>query len=223
MDIRAQWTALVARIDALELRQRGLVLLAVIVVLFVVWDQLLMNPLETRRQSLSNQVGQVRSEIDTLNGSIQDMAARSARDPDAPLRAQVELLQSKISALNENLEALTGELIPPRTMPEVLESLMTQDASLELVRLEGLGAAPVIESVSTGESGLGPVPGLYRHGLRLVFRGSYLDTLDLLEEIEALPWRFIWSRVNIEIRKYPKSMVTLELYSLSLDEAWLEV
>ena len=47
--------------------------------------------------------------------------------------------------------------------------------------------------------------------------------MKLLEQMEGLPWNFIWSRMSIDIEEYPISKVTLEIYSLSFDEAWLEV
>jgi MSHA biogenesis protein MshJ len=229
MDVMQQARAWMARVDGLELRQRGLILLAILAAAYVVWESVLMTPLDGRRQVFSNQVAQVRAEINALNSSIQEVAGRSAQDPNAPLRARIELLNGKVADLNEHLEGLTGELIPPRQMPQVLEQLMTRDAGLKLVRLEGLGAAPILEGLEpdqteqTAAGGADPVPGLYRHGLRLVFQGSYLGTLGLLEEIEALPWRFIWTRLAIEVGEHPEATVTLELYSLSLDDAWLEV
>lgn len=229
MNLVRQARALMARVDGLELRQRGLILLAILAAAYVVWESVLMTPLDSRRKVFSNQVAQVRAEINALNASIQEVAGRSARDPNAPLRARVELLKGKVVDLNQRLQGLTGELIPPRQMPKVLESLMTRDAGLKLVRLEGLGAAPILEGLGPGQTeqraaaGAEPVPGLYRHGLRLVFQGSYLDTLGLLKEIEALPWRFIWTRMAIEVGEHPQATVTLELYSLSLDDAWLEV
>ncbi len=223
MEIREKWQALMSRIDELELRQRGLLLLTVITVLFLLWDQTLMGPLDSRRQVLGKQVQRIQKEMDTLNASIQKLAGKRAVDPYAPMRERVQQLRSEITMLNQRLDGLTGELIPPTRMPEVLESLMTREADLELVRLEGLGAVPVIESVTSSESLPGPVPGLFRHGMRLVFRGSYLDTLALIEEIEGLPWKFIWSRVSINVDVYPEATVTLELYSLSLADAWLEV
>ncbi len=229
----ARWQQLLSRVDDLELRQRGLLFFGVVVVLYVAWAHLLMDPLDVRRQALTSQVSQTRAEIDTLNAEIGRLARGRGQDPDAALRQRLGALKVEREARNRRIGELTQSLIPPKEMVGVLESLLTRDTRLKLVALEGLGHTPLVEwvgpadeqSSGTVEPGQanGTVPGLYKHGLRLVFRGSYSDTVKLLEQMEALPWNFIWSRMRIEIEEYPVSTVTLEIYSLSFEKAWLEV
>ncbi len=228
-----KWQKLLSRIDDLELRQRGLLFFGIVVVLYVVWSHLLMDPLDERRRALTSQVNQTRAEIDTLNAEISRLARGRGEDPDAALRARLGVLSAQMSASSQRLGQLTESLIPPKNMARVLESLLTRDTRLRLVALEGLGHTPLVEPSAAGEGadtgaaeaaqGSGSTSGLYKHGLRLVFQGSYPDTVKLLKQVEDLPWNFIWSRVSIDIEEYPVSTVTLELYSLSFDEAWLEV
>ncbi len=229
----AQWQLLLSRVDDLELRQRGLLFFGVVVVLYVAWAHLLMDPLDARRQALTSQVSQTQAEIDTLNAEIGRLARGRGQDPDAALRERLGALKVEMEVRNRRLDELTQTLIPPKEMVGVLESLLTRDTRLKLIALEGLGHTPLVEwvgptdaeSIGAAEPGQadGTVPGLYKHGLRLVFRGSYSDTVKLLEQMEGLPWNFIWSRMSIDIEEYPISKVTLEIYSLSFDEAWLEV
>lgn len=232
-DLVEQWQKLLSRVDDLELRQRALLFFGIVVVVYVAWSHLLMDPLDARRRTLTSQVNQTRAEIDTLNAEIGRLARGRGEDPDAALRERLGVLTAEMSARNQRLGELTESLIPPKNMARVLESLLTRDTRLRLVALEGLGHTPLVESPGTNggadtgvagvRQGAGSPPGLYKHGLRLVFRGSYPDTVKLLREVEGLPWNFIWSRVSIDIEEYPVSTVTLELYSLSFDEAWLEV
>ncbi len=231
-ELLEKWRKLLSRVDDLELRQRGLLFFGIVVVLYVVWSHLLMDPLDARRRALTSQVNQTRAEIDTLNAEIGRLARGRGEDPDAAMRARLGVLTAQMSASSQRLGQLTESLIPPRNMARVLESLLTRDTRLRLVALEGLGHTPLVEPSAAGEgadTGAAGAPQdgspaeLYKHGLRLVFRGSYPDTVKLLKQVEDLPWNFIWSRVSIDIEEYPVSKVTLELYSLSFDEAWLEV
>ena len=229
----AQWQLLLSRIDDLELRQRGLLFFGIVVVLYVAWAHLLMDPLDARRKALTAQVSQTQAEIDTLNAEIGRLARGRGQDPNVALRERLGALRVEKETRNRRLGELTQSLIPPKEMVGVLESLLTRETRLRLIALEGLGHTPLVEWVGPrdeegnggAESGGGDasVPGLYKHGLRLVFRGGYSDTVKLLEQMEGLPWNFIWSRMSIEIEEYPVSTVTLEIYSLSFDEAWLEV
>jgi MSHA biogenesis protein MshJ len=65
--------------------------------------------------------------------------------------------------------------------------------------------------------------GLYRHGVRLVFEGDYLTTMAFLESLEQKSWRFFWQSLQYDVEQYPKARVTLTLYTLSPERAWLGV
>ncbi len=226
-----RWQRLLSRVDDLELRQRGLLFFGIVVVLYVAWAQVFMDPLDARRKTLSSQVGQARAEIDNLNAQIGKLARSRADDPNASARERLAQLKTEVVQFNDRLEELTENLIPPKEMARVLESLLNRDTRLRLVGLEGLGFAPLVESAAADSADAAPavraredaLPGLYKHGLRLVFEGSYMDVLELLRAIEDLPWNFIWSRIVLDVDVHPVSRVTVELYSLSFDEAWLEV
>ncbi len=226
-----RWQQLLSRVDDLELRQRGLLFFGIVVMVYLVWAHLFMDPLDARRKTLSSQVSQVRAEIDNLNAQIGKLARSRVDDPNAPARERLVGLRAEAADLNERLEELTESLIPPKEMARVLESLLNRDTRLRLVRLEGLGFAPLVELTDSGDgddastvnASESALPGLYKHGLRMVFEGTYLDALELLRAVEELPWNFIWSRIALDVDEYPVSRVTVELYSLSFDEAWLEV
>jgi len=65
--------------------------------------------------------------------------------------------------------------------------------------------------------------GLYRHGVKLVFEGDYMTTMAFLESLEQKSWRFFWQSLQYDVEKYPKARVTLTLYTLSPERAWLGV
>jgi MSHA biogenesis protein MshJ len=66
-------------------------------------------------------------------------------------------------------------------------------------------------------------PKLYRHSFVLNLRGSYLDCLRYLEDVERLPWHIYWSRLDVETDEYPVNDIVIELATLSLDEEWIGV
>ena len=55
------------------------------------------------------------------------------------------------------------------------------------------------------------------------FEGDYLSTLDYIRSVEQLGWRVFWEGVRIDSSDYPRSRVTVSLYTLSLDEGWIGV
>ncbi len=61
----------------------------------------------------------------------------------------------------------------------------------------------------------------YRHGLRIVFNGSYMSTLAYVKELESLENEFIWDNLKFEITEYPDGKVSITVFTLSLDRNWI--
>ena len=66
-------------------------------------------------------------------------------------------------------------------------------------------------------------PNLYRHGVEIRVEGSYADLTAYLAELEHLPQRMLWDRVAVDGEHYPKIVMTVMVYTLSLDKSWLVV
>lgn len=64
---------------------------------------------------------------------------------------------------------------------------------------------------------------MFKHGVELRVAGSYADLYDYLQRLEKLPARMFWSRATLNAGDYPKVTLTVTIYTLSLDKAWLEV
>jgi len=83
-----------------------------------------------------------------------------------------------------------------------------------------VGAAALATS-SAPSSAPGTV--LYRHGVELTVRGSYLDMIDAMGALEALPTQLFWGRAQLDVEDYPNARLTLTLYTLSLDPKWMKL
>lgn len=66
-----------------------------------------------------------------------------------------------------------------------------------------------------------PAPLLYRHGVQLVLQGSYLEMIDYLEALEAMPTQLLWGAAALDAGQFPQARLTLTLYTLSLDQKWI--
>jgi MSHA biogenesis protein MshJ len=64
---------------------------------------------------------------------------------------------------------------------------------------------------------------LYRHGVELTVRGSYLDMVDYMQALETLPTQLFWGKAQLDAEDYPNVRLTLTLYTLSLDQKWMKL
>jgi hypothetical protein len=44
-----------------------------------------------------------------------------------------------------------------------------------------------------------------------------------LSELERMPQRMMWNSVSLTVEKYPRNVMVLRVYTLSLDRNWLVV
>lgn len=64
---------------------------------------------------------------------------------------------------------------------------------------------------------------LYRHGVEIVVQGSYLEMINYMQALEALPVQLFWGGARLDAQQYPEARLTLTLYTLSLDEKWMKL
>lgn len=241
-----RWQKTAMRIDAMSLRERVLIFGVVAVVFLVLVNALLLDPLSQRDKLLQQQMRQNQEKTVLLQAQIQALVTRFNSDPDAALQARLVALREQSERSGKMLLDIQSGLVPPQRMTALLEDILHRNHALHLVSLKTLPVTTLIEPdaalptkvVSLLPPGLPvtapalsvtpPVPKLassasavYKHGVELTVSGSYLDMVRYLSELEALPWHMFWGRVDLSVEQYPKVNLTLRLYTISLDPAWL--
>jgi MSHA biogenesis protein MshJ len=64
---------------------------------------------------------------------------------------------------------------------------------------------------------------VYRHGVELTVRGSYLDMLSYLAALEAMPTQLFWGQVSMDATDHQDARMTLTVFTLSLDQKWMKL
>ena len=213
MNVAAILETSAARFDRLSLRERLLVLAAVLAVLVVLWDVLLLAPLEVRRRALSNEVDALQVGITATAAALQSSLDN---DPTRNALAQIARTRRDIDALDGQLHSATVGLLPPERMTAVLQDVLRSRQQVRLVSLR-------TETATTLLPGPSEQAGPYLHPVELVLRGRYLDILDYLRALEGLHWRLYWKTLELDNSAYPIDRVRIEIGTVSLDRAWLGI
>jgi|GEM_PF-950006 MSHA biogenesis protein MshJ len=176
----------------------------------ILWSLKLQNPM-----AVDQQIQKVGTENAQLEQSIAQMRNRiNNKSLDLALQERLDL-QVAVAQVKENLAASTEYLIPPKKMPTILRNLLQKHRKLELI--EFVTIEPV--SISTHKDAL-PV---FRHGIRIQVKGTYNEMTAWLKEIEQLPWVLNWDHLTYSMQTWPNGLLTLELHTLSREEAWLDI
>ncbi len=218
----------VARFDALKPRERAMVFVAGAAVIgFLVFTIAVDNEL-IRYKRLSADLSRHQVTLAQLQTQIAELMRSAAQDPDDAGRTRIAALKAQLVQFDAELRGVQQGLVPPTRMTRVLEDMLTRNSRVHLVKLKTLPVTPLVEREAKGEPVQAVTQGgaerlVYKHGMELTLEGGYLDLLDYLTRLEKLRWQMFWARTRIDASKYPRVQMTVMLYTLSLDEAWLVV
>jgi MSHA biogenesis protein MshJ len=243
--MKARWLALSARVDALAPRERVMVLGAVLAVLGALAWTAAIGPGLRKQDVLRRQVAQQRDALAAIEAETAHKLAAGRDDPDAPLRARLAAARADGVRMTDELRAMQKGLVPPERIAPLLEAILRANGKLKLVSMTTLPVGSLSELAANADAakadtpqaqvqpGAQPQQGakpaakapdlLYRHGVELTVRGSYLDMLDYMAALEALPTQLFWGRAQLDAGQYPDARLTLTLYTLSLDPKWMKL
>ncbi len=208
------------RFNDLALRERAMIFGATSLVVVALFTTFFLDPLAVRQQMLSQRLLEQEGRIRSVQESLQIVAASRTRDPDVETRRRLDELQRELAALEEDVaRGEARQVVSPRQVPKLLEDLLARNGRLQLVSLRSL--APAAAGTPSG-SGAGEQL-IYKHGVELVVRGSYLDLLGYVSELERLPWRLYWGNAVLNAEGYPVLQLTLTVYTLGSDRVWLRI
>lgn len=222
-------------INTLNPRERLLMIVAAIAVVYLVWDQALFSPLDVKAKQLTADVQKQQNNLKTVRAQQQQIVSRAGSDPNNTIQKDMQSIAKTIDELDATLQSMTVDLIDPQQMAVVLEEVLTRRTDLKLVRVEALAPQSLGEQITdaepqdkqagakSAETEIDVLPGVYKHTLEIEFTGSYLSTLAYIKELEALQRRFYWGSVNFEISDYPRARVVITVNTLSLNDAWIGV
>ena len=224
--MKSLWRSYGRKFDALSMRERLMVFAAVIsAIIFVGYEFGLSGPLR-HNSRLSTQIGQHETEAAMAQQQTRILAGSLAQDPNEAVRQQLAELNKQIEERDLTVRGVQKGLVPPTRMAAVLENMLNRSQSVRLVSLKTLPVSTLVESpVEEGkdEPDVADAHQVYKHGVEITLQGNYLDLLDYLARLEKLPWQMFWARTRMDASDYPRVRVTLTLYTLSLDRAWLVV
>jgi MSHA biogenesis protein MshJ len=223
---------LARKYEALSLRERALVALAVLAVAIIGWDSLLMAPLRNSRIALEAEL----SAASSLGFNAQSADVSDPRQLNLQLAAD---LTTQLQGLDARIADTASGFVSSQRMIQVLNDVLDRQGRLELVSIRNLpvvslvppveadstleGADPAVVPALSGTSADEPGQPPYVHAIEIVIDGQYADILAYLEALEALPYKFRWSTLDLSTAGYPRNRVRIELSTLSLDSTWLGV
>lgn len=224
--MKRYWELARARIDDMSLRERAMIFLAAVFVVVALINAILLDPLLAKQKVLSAQVVQQQEKMKELQAQMLSLSQAKRDDEYSPLRTRLAQLKQQLQEQDGYLQGRRDQLVEPNEMAKLLEQVLNKNGKLQLVELETLPASLLVEKPQAVDAEPQPDPQqkqIFKHGVRITVRGGYLDMLRYLTALEKMPAQMFWRETSLSVDQYPDAVLTLTLYTLSLDKTWLTV
>ena len=225
------------RIDALTLRERAIVLAAILLAVYFIFETFVIEPINLSQKAVQSKIAQTNKEIAAFNGQMQKLLAASPGNQQQKDRQEAQRLKQEQAGIDRELQEATASLVAPQQMAKLLEKVLAQTNGLRLGKVTSLGSSPLLlQGQSAGKSDNNSpreegnkvshdasVETVYKHGLRIEFNGDFFATLDYLRKLEKLEWNFFWDNIKFQVKDYPEATSVLTLYTISLNKNWIGI
>jgi MSHA biogenesis protein MshJ len=236
--MKRSWLQFKARVEALQPRERIMAFGAAVVVLVFLANTFVFSPLSRKEAALRSTLQQQTITLGGIAADIEGKARAYGNDPNEALRKRLGELRAETARTSEELRTMQKGLVPPERIAPLLEAILRANGRMKLVSLKTLpvttladGSTPAPAAPANGAPAAPPAQPvvvkspdlLYRHGVELTVRGSYLDMVDYMQALETLPTQLFWGKAQLDAEEYPNVRLTLTLYTLSLDPKWMKL
>jgi MSHA biogenesis protein MshJ len=213
---------LLAKGDALTPRERGILFLLLLTVIWAAMDMVFMTPLQRERKLEAERIQSAQERILKAEEALSRQA--HILPPDVAARQRLEAARLAYQARLQALSSLQRHLVAPRDMVQVLQDLTRTKPGLRLLALQSLAPEALGDEVKPGaDAKPGGGSGLYRQGVTLTLAGSYADLVDYMLAVERLPVGFYWGKAELDAREHPHIRLSLTLFTLSLEREWIKL
>lgn len=220
-----KWHELKDKTAALSLRERVILMVVGLVLIFFIWAQFYYLGFEKEQKQVSTSIKQLKQQEWAQSEQLADLMAKLAHDPNAELIKEQQRIQGELDALKDQIEIRLSHLIAPEMMADVMRQVLSDYKGLRLVNAKNLPVEPLKISQSTTTENKTDEDNqavIFSHRFEMTLNGDYFQTLEFLQKLEQMKG-FYWTKLSYKVDQYPKAQITIELSTLSLDEDWIGV
>ncbi|HTF84701.1 MAG TPA: MSHA biogenesis protein MshJ [Cellvibrio sp.] len=212
------------KIDSRILRERVLLFLTALAVVFLLWSLMFQNAIDARQSELSNQLDTVRTQRQALDAQIATISLAVANNPNTEKQHTIATLKAERAQLDADLANLSQGLVSAAELPQILQDVLLQTGELKLVQMQTLPVQELqLAGVETNDGAEVNGAGVFKHEVVLKVSGNYFQVLTFLTSLESTRWRFYWEQLDYAVTEYPNADIELRVYTLSAEKGLLGV
>lgn len=216
---------LMEKIDSRVMRERVLIFITSLAVIFLLWNFLLQGHFDKERKALDLDAQKIAAERAALEARVSEVTLAMASDPAIGKNTEIAGLNKRIVEVETQLSGLSQGLISSSQLPRALEEVLQKTSAINVLQVRTLPASELrlaakveassIASITNDEEG---GTGVYKHAVLIRVSGSYPQLIQLMREIESLQWKFYWESLDYQVTQYPEAVIDIRVFTLSSEE-----
>lgn len=163
-------------------------------------------------EKLSFEIKNLEDDYKNKQDELLAWQSKVTQDPNEIMRRDIEKIEKDIALLDAVLNSETANLLDASEMTKVLTSILRTEKNIQILSVKSVQPEVLIKKDEAQ---------LYKHGISMVVRGRYLDIMNYLSSLETLDKNFYWDSLELNVDKYPYSIVTIEIYTLSVNKDFI--
>lgn len=203
-------------------------------------QRLVIVPFNHYASKLTNQLDGAHAELRQTREKLSSVGPDQLLQLRQQTRERLHALQTELLQARAAMDELREGLVPAGNIADVLGGLLRNHRNVTLAEILNLPAVPLrpeatgtntpadspakaateVDVTPSEPPGASVNPTLFKHPMRIILRGRYVDIAKYLAAVEELPWRIYFDGLILEVRSYPMVEATIELHTLSEDEGW---
>ena len=230
--LQAQLEEVKNKFKTLDKNIQRVIIIGLFFLLYSMVDTFAVQPMVAEYDAVIKETNKTITTRKSLEKEIHLVSKQLGIDPDLSDDDQLTALKTKVAELDAILKTASAQFVTADEMIGFLNDLLINGNKLELVSMEKLplefSVLKTIENKRNSRkkadlknSKVVSEAKIYRHGVIFTLSGRYIEIVKYLQALENMPWRIFWESTSLNTETYPNSIVSFEIYTLSLDENWL--
>jgi len=224
---------------ALSQRERWMIFGAGLFAVVGLMDTFLLEPQRAQLASTQQEIVKIQNDTATLTEQMTTIANQAAPQPASnAFQHEIDETKQKIANQSADLVKVSSYMVPPQEMVALLKRLLQKHTDVQVVEMQTLPVVDFIEkqkkqlqTQADTASGGAPanaeevwnnVPHVYQHAVKMRLKGKYFALMAYAQSLKAIGQTLAWENAELKA-EYPESELTVQVYTLSGENAWLGI
>jgi len=225
---------------ALSQRERWMIFGAGLFAVVGLMDTFLLEPQRGQLANTQQEIIKIQNDTATLTEQLTTIASQAAPQPASnAFQHEIDETKQKIASQAADLVKVSSYMVPPQEMVALLKKLLQKHTDVQVAEMQTLPVVDFIEKqrkqlqtqadpASSGNASANAeevwknVPHVYQHAVKVRLKGKYFALMAYAQSLKAIGQTLAWENAELKA-EYPESELTVQVYTLSGENAWLGI